>query len=667
MALPERLTRWALHTGYLLIVTLAWNAHADETLTNRPAQSEQEMVLFQTVPSVSSASKYDQKVTEAPSSVSIITESDIKKFGYRTIADALRSVTSFYVTYDRNYSYIGVRGFGRPTDYNTRILILVDGRRMNDNIYDGAYVGTESVIDIDLVERIEIIRGPGSSLYGSNAFFAVVNILTKRGRDLKGAEISADGASFATYKGRLSYGNRFSNGAEALVSGSVYDSRGGSQFYPEYAAPQTNYGYTDHTDYDRYYKFFGKMSFRDVTFDAAYMAREKGIPTGSFQTDFNNPGNETTDDRAFLDLKYEHSPDSRTDVLARVYFDYYRYEGNYIYSGILNRDLGYGDWWGGELRLSKRILDAHRVILGAEYRDNIREDQKNYNIDSPAAPILDDSRRSKSWAAYAQDELTITKNLLLNAGVRYDDYYYTFGSTVNPRLALIYNSPGRSTIKLLYGSAFRTPNAFELYWKSPPSYGNKNLEPEHIKTYSIVYEKYLGDRLRVNVTGYAYHITSLISQVSDGTGRTTFQNVDEVTAHGAEFELDNKWMNGIEGRISYTIQRTKNNATGEPLTNSPAQLAKLNIIVPLINETTFCGIEEQYMSRRRTENGNFTGDVYLTNLTVFSQQIMDRFEASVSVYNALNRKYGDPVGHDFRQDTIQQDGRTYRLKLTYAF
>ncbi len=665
MALQGRLICRGIIFGFLLNTTDVWYARAEEASTNAHAQAEQEMVLFQDIPSVYSASTYDQKVTEAPSSVSIITEADIKKYGYRTIADALRSVTSFYVTYDRNYSYIGVRGFGRPTDYNTRILILLDGRRMNDNIYDGAYVGNESIIDIDLVDRIEVIRGPGSSLYGSNAFFAVVNILTKRGRDLRGIEVSADAGSYDTYKGRVSYGNRFSNGVEALVSGSAYDSRGGSLYYPEYNTPQTNNGNTDHTDYERYYKLFTKMSFRDITIGAAYMSREKGIPTGSFSTDFNNPRNKTIDDRAYLDLKYDLSLDSRTDVLARIYYDYYRYEGNYLYSGVLNRDLGYGDWWGSEFRLVKKVLDAHRVILGAEYKADLREEQQNYNVD-PYSLIVDDSRRSRNWAVYAQDEFSVTKSMILNAGIRYD-YYYTFGDTVNPRLALIYNSLNRSTFKFLYGSAFRTPNAFELYWKSPPSYGNKDLKPEHIKTYSIVYEKYLGDRFRASVAGYYYRITDLISQVSDGAGNTTFQNIDEVTAHGAEFELDNKWMNGLEGKINYTVQRTENKATGEPLTNSPEHLAKLNVIVPLRGETTFIGIEEQYMSRRMTENGHFTGDVYLTNLTIFKQQIMARAEASASIYNLFDKKYGDPVGHDFKQETIQQDGRSYRLKLTYVF
>ena len=139
------------------------------------------------VASVTGAAKHEQRVTEAPSSVTILTAADIRTFGWRTLGEALRSVRGFYATYDRNYSYLGVRGFARPTDYNNRVLFLIDGHRLNDNVYDAAYIGTEAPIDLDLVERIEVIRGPGSSLYGSSAFFGVVNIITRRGGAIGGS------------------------------------------------------------------------------------------------------------------------------------------------------------------------------------------------------------------------------------------------------------------------------------------------------------------------------------------------------------------------------------------------------------------------------------------------------------------------------------------------
>lgn len=652
----------------VVLCLLPLRAPAQESTPAPVFAAADEMLLFQEIPSVVGASKYEQKVTEAPSAVSIITATDIKKFGYRTLADILRSERSFYVTYDRNYSYVGVRGFGRPGDYNTRILLLIDGHRTNDNTYDQALVGTEGLLDVDLIDRVEIIRGPGSSLYGSNAFFAVVNMITKRGRDLKGAEVSGEAGSYKTYKGRVTYGDRFSNGVEAIVSGTGFDSKGDKHYYAAYDSPATNNGVTDHTDYDRYQSAFSKATFGDFTLAGAYVSRTKGISTGAFGTDFNDPGNRTKDDHAYLDLKYDRSLSGQTDLSVRAYYDNYRYTGDYLYGGTVNKDLGSGDWWGSEVRLTRKFADIHRVILGAEYQDNTRQDQKNYNVGS--LPDLDDVRRSQIWAAYLQDEITLSRKVMLNAGVRYD-HYSTFGGTTNPRLAFIYNPVERSAIKLLYGSAFRTPNVYEMFYTSPTSspslVANPDLKPEKIKTYEVVYEQYLGDAVRMALSGYYYDIAGLINQGPDGSGNSKFMNIDEVKAKGIELELDNKWSSGIEGRISYTLQRAEDMQTGEPLTNSPAHLGKLNLVVPIVKDTAGAGIEEQYMSRRRSLGGDSAGSFFITNITLYSHPVMNHLSMSASIYNLFDKQYGDPVSADLVQNILLQDGRSYRAKLVYTF
>src|SRR5215213_263454 len=133
------------------------------------------------------ASERIQPVTEAPASVSFITAQEIERYGYRTLADILRAVRGMYVTNDRNFSYVGARGFNKPGDYNSRILLLVNGHRVNDNIFGQAEIGAEFGMDPAMFERVEIIRGPASSLYGDSAFFAVVNVITKSGASLGGA------------------------------------------------------------------------------------------------------------------------------------------------------------------------------------------------------------------------------------------------------------------------------------------------------------------------------------------------------------------------------------------------------------------------------------------------------------------------------------------------
>ena len=147
------------------------------------------------------ASAYLQKVTEAPSSVTIVTAEQIRRYGFRTLADVLRSVRGFYVTYDRNYSYVGVRGFSRPGDYNARVLLLIDGHRLNDNVFGSALIGSEFPLDIALIERLEIIRGPSSSLYGTSAFFAVINVITRDTQQVRGTEIAGAAEQFRDRSG----------------------------------------------------------------------------------------------------------------------------------------------------------------------------------------------------------------------------------------------------------------------------------------------------------------------------------------------------------------------------------------------------------------------------------------------------------------------------------
>jgi iron complex outermembrane receptor protein len=667
----------------VLILVQPLSVHAEGDLTVA-ASGYGEEALFEEIPSVYGASKYEQKVTAAPSSVSIVTSTDIEKYGYRTLADVLKSVRSFYITYDRNYSYVGVRGFGRPGDYNSRVLLLIDGHRINDNIYDQALVGTEGIIDVDLIDRVEVIRGPGSSLYGSNAFFAVINVITKSGKDLKGVEVSGAVSSYTTDQERLSYGDKYANGLEAIISGTGYTSNGQQLHFNEFdsASPNpdplgraTNGGNT-HTDYDRAKSFFTKASYKDFTFEGAYSERTKGIPTGAFGADFNNPGNKTTDGHWYADLKYEHDLGAQTDIEVRAFSDYYWYYGDYNYfttGGALNKDFGYGDWVGGEVKLSTRLFDVHRIIVGAEYTGNIRQDQRNYDVD-PYFLSLEDQRRSRDWASYLQDEITLSKKMVLNAGVRYD-HYSEFGGTANPRLAFIYSPTEKSAVKLLYGSAFRIPNDYELFYSIPGlNVPNPELKPEKIKTYEAVYEHYFGEGFHASVVGYYYKIKDLIDTTDTGTG-LMYENIGEIRAKGAEIELDNKWSNGSEGRASYTIQRAERVSgnsllVGEPLDNSPSQLAKLNFSMPMVKDKIFAGIEEQYMTKRRTQiAGNHTQAFYLTNLTFYTRNLLNRLEVSASVYNLTNKKYSDPVDAISLAplDTVQQDGRTYRLKLTYAF
>lgn len=627
------------------------------------------------VHTVVSASRYRQKLSEAPASVTIITAKEIRRYGYRTLADILGSVRGFYVTYDRNYQYLGVRGFGRPGDYNTRILLLVDGHRVNDAIFDTATIGTEFALDVDLIERVEVTRGPGSSLYGSNAFFAVVNVITRRAKDLGGIEVSGEAGSRGRYKGRLSYGASDQKGPDVLLSVSGFTSNGDRLYFPEYdpANPLSdtradNGGYADNGDYDRFQSGYAKYEFRGVQVASAFVRRTKGIPTAAFGTDFNEPGNRTVDERSYIDLQYATRLDGGAELSLRTYYDRYRYEGDYLYTGILNLDQAAASWYGGDIRLTTRLLNVHQVIAGAEYEARGRQDQRNADVWPPVV-YLDDDRASRVWAAYIQDEISISSTFLFYAGVRYDRTS-TFGGTTNPRIAAVITPLENGTLKLLFGRAFRAPTMYELYYEAPPlMLSNPALQPERIETYELVYEHDLGRGLRASISRYSYSIRNLITQAYDpATGSTMFQNQERAEAEGTELEVRKTWQNGADGRFSYAYQKAVDPQTGELLVNAPKHLAKLNLVVPIVRDLFFAGFEEQVMGPRNTLAGRRIEGFGVTNLTVFGRNRSRTVEASLSVHNVLDKEYNDPVSGDlFPIDRLQQDGRSIRVKLTYAF
>jgi iron complex outermembrane receptor protein len=626
----------------------------------------EETLLFQEIPAVFGASKYEQKANEAPSSITLIGAEDIRRYGYRTLADILRSVRGFYTTYDRNYSYVGVRGFGRPTDYNSRLLVMVDGHRINDSIFDGAYIGTEFVVDVDNIDRVEIIRGPGSALYGTNALFAVVNIITRRGRDLDGTEVSAELMSFGTVKGLVSFGKR-EGGTEMLLSASSYRSQGQDLYFKGFDDPATNNGVAEDADRDRAQRLFAKIARGEFTFEAAWVTREKGVPTAAYDSLFNDNRQRTVDERAFLSLKHHTELGDGSQLTSRLAYDYYDYDGTYANGslGPLTKDYGYWRAWLAEVQYTREFGRTHKLVLGADYQDNSHEDQGGYEVADPSNPYLRDRRSSTRWAVFAQDEMRLSEATRFYIGARHDDYSAT-GGTTNPRAALVMNLTPDTVLKLLHGSAFRAPNPYELYYTPSPW-----LTPEKIVTNEVVLEHVLHPGLRGTAALYHYKVTDIINQQPD----YTFRNTGSAEARGIEFEIDGRLFWRVDGRVSLAHQKAEDADTGEVLGNSPRNVAKLNLSSPLRGETLVAGLEVQYTDRRKTLGGDTTQGFALANFTLTSRGLAKGLELSASVYNLADKDYADPAGEEHRanpyltgtMETIPQDGRHYRLKVKYEF
>ena len=672
-------TKFKMAVASLVLVSFFFTARATttpESLAALKSMSIEDLGAVR-VETVTGASKHEQKTTEAPSAVSIVTADEIKKQGYRTLADILRGVRGFYVTYDRGDSFIGVRGVNRPGDYGGRMLITVDGHRLNDPIFDTAASGTEQLVDVDLIDRVEIIRGPGSSLYGNNAFFGVINIITRKGRDVNGAEVSGSAGSLDTYTGRFSYGNKFTNGLELLVSGTLYDSAGDRNlYYPEFAG--INGGVAHDMDSGWARSLFASLSWKDISLEGGIVTRKKTWPTAPYSTTnsiviFNDPRFHTIDERAFANLKFQHTFENNLEVMARVYYDHYRFDAEYPYDYLdplqpvfLNRDIAQSESVGGEVQLSKTFFDRHRVTVGAEVRSDLQLDQQNFDLD-PAMTYLDSHESGNFFSFYAQDEYQILKNLILNAGFRYD-HFSSFGDTVNPRAALIYQPWEKTTLKFLYGQAFRAPNAYENFYVSSNNKRNPALGPETIRSYELVCEQQLDSHWRATASAFYNDIQNLIGYRQDPVDSFFyFANSSSVDIRGAEAELEGQWANGLRARASYTYTHAEDTLTGQKLSNSPEHMGKLSLTVPLWQDKLFASVELQGMSSRETVRPGSVGGFWLANATLFSRELVKGLEISASIYNLFDRRYSDPVSGDFNQNAIEQNGRQFRIKATWRF
>lgn len=617
---------------------------------------------------VSTATRLAQPISDAPAAVVVITAKDIRDFGWRTLADALASLPGLYVTYDRDYTYLGARGFQRPGDYNSRFLLLVDGVRLNDAVYDQAPIGTDFPIDMDMVERIEYVPGPGSAVYGSNALFGIVNVITRTGKTLEGAQVAIAAGSFGEKRARASYGWHGSNGADVLLSASSYNRRGQDLYYPEFDTPDQNNGVARGLDYDRAQNFLAKFAYGDFGLSMAYGNRTKGVPNAPYGALFDAPYS-TADTHSFINGSFHHTVNDGLQLAAEAYWGRYDYRSPSLYAPgpVENVDGDHALWYGGDVHATITSIPKNKMVFGMDYTRDAHRDQYNYNVD-PYALLLDDRRSSNRAGIYAEDELQLPANFSLNAGLRYD-HETVSGANVSPRVALTYKATSKDTFKLVYGQAYRAPNAYELYYAVPGVGGqqaNPSLKAEHITTSEFIYERKIGASGRATLSLFHYDIRDLISETATPSGLYIFENLNRANANGAELSYEQKFAGGARIRASYSWQLARDSASGAVLQNSPRDLVKLNLVLPVFRNVARVGAELRCVSSRLAEQGHAAG-YCLGNMTVGTSRLIRHADLSFSVYNVANTRYTDPAGPGFTQEVIAQQSREFLLKLVYGF
>jgi outer membrane receptor protein involved in Fe transport len=669
----------ALSVSFLALLCPARPAWAQADLTDLSLEQLLDVDIV-------SASHFTQKASDAPSAVTVIGSKEIRQYGWRNLAEVLNSVRGFNTTYDRYFHHAGIRGFLPPGDYNSRLLLLIDGNRVNDNVYDQASIGNEFLLDIDLVERIEIVRGPGSPVYGGNAFFGAINVITKHAKELGGGEASVSGGSFDTYTGRASFGKVLDNGMDVMLSYSGLHSGGQNLYFPEFNNPATNNGWSNGADREKANKVFARLGMGGFQLETAWSRRLKSDPSGIYGTVFNNPGSNISDEYGTVDARYTDVVGRGLELSGRTFYGSYNYAGNFIYDYppvVANQDATYSRWWGVEAKLEATRWQGHHGVFGLDYQRDTRQDQVNFDADAAthcyanasSAPCLDSHASGFRLGLFAQDDIALRDKLTFSAGLRYDRSTVA-QDRVSPRLGLIYKPQPASVLKLLYGSAFRAPNAYELHYNfpgTPVQIGNPALKPETIQTTEVVWEQYPGNDTRLQASAYYYRIRDWIVQVSTLAGELQFQNQPEVKGKGLEFEGEQRFANGAQLRASLTGQFVPDHPNGA-LNSAPRYLFKTNYSTPILGSDAWrSGVEAQYVDRRATPSGQ-VGSYTLVNATILWQPHANGPgpELSFSAYNLFGKYYQEvfpdsSLASGVPRETLAQDGRSWRLKYLYRF
>lgn len=651
----------------------------EQTIRIEPDDDTTVEVQLRSLREVTAASRSAQSVEDAPASVTIITAEEIRAFQYQDLYQALGGVRGMFQSNDLTYKYLGVRGFSRPGDYGNRVLTTVDGHTMNDDQLGASYVATDFISDLHDVEQIEVVRGPGSALYGSNAFFGVVNVVTRDGETNRGPHATVTADQERTLRARLGtgFGGEKAGGWMSL-SGIV--GQGRDYFFEEYATrPKGNGGRSELSDGLYGGTAHAKLWAGDFTFQGFYHGRVKQFPNGAFGTKLGDPRNASNDFRGFAELRYEPELSEKTRLHTRVWLDQYSYLGNFPYGvAYVYQDTWRGAWVGFEPRLVSQVTDWLGFTLGAEGRNHflaqlISEELPGLAGGAPWSRPLYEEPTFQVYSGYGIAEVG-GKALRLSLGGRMDVYRTPEAveedfASFNPRAALILKPNEDNIVKLMGGTAFRAPSPYEYLYHDGgitqnPAY---DLTPERILTVEGEYVRRIGEATSVTLAGYHNAIEGLVDQVDAPDGTFHYSNNDDVVRTvGVEYELRRDWQRGWMAVVQHSMQHSRvGDLLGDvKVTGAPEHMVSFKGAAPLVPGVSTISTVLRAESPRLTGTGDHTPWAVLWDTTLVGDLPGTKVTYGLGVRNLLDWRYTHIGGPEQLMDQVLQPGRSLFATIT---
>lgn len=655
------------------------------------AQAE-ELPVYSFDEVVVTATRTENDVKKVPASTQVITQEDIKRGG----ATSVRNALSMYANI---FQKSKVRGGGHDIIIRgmetKHSLVMVNGRRIS-NEADANGLGNAMSLDrinINDVEKIEIVRGPSSALYGSEAMGGVLNIITKPSKEqtlLTGLEHTSEDTSHWWHADTGRIGN-FSMTLDARfnkINRSMLDTATESD---PYGTAQTynaslNYYVNDHSYVNAYMDYYsqhlktdmGTPTMKPITLTTSSgkmslsgQAMLEGTGSKAFkQKNYGISWNGKTDKndwqiQAYMS-KFNWSNTSNTKVLGSIPPAGMEGMFNYLLQQKNTYDFNHDEhnMWAIEGRDSLRVNDHHRVTFGAEYvKDKVAGTGLGSNgdgvhsITENGKTKLSSEKTLSSYAAYLQDEIEYGKWFIVPA-IRYD-HHSAYGSHTSPKIGVTYNATDHFRIKANYGDGFKAPSVSQLYYDLDMEMGrgnwvhltgNPNLKPEKSKSWDLGVEAEFGKGYG-SLTYFDNDVDNLIASIpkgkdSNGHNLHRYENVNKARIKGLENTLGYRFNDTLEFKVTSTLLDAKNTSTGKDLT----QRARLSQIYQLIyddhKDTGWSAVlwnqlDYKFVTGKAWESGESVKKSYsLTNFSL-TRKVNKDTRVYGSVQNIFDKKDAD--------------------------
>jgi iron complex outermembrane receptor protein len=576
--------------------SIAVSANQDDTFEHYLSLSIEELIELE----ITISTDTKKAIMEAPSTVTVITSNDFKVTGATNLVEILEDVPGIHIRMNQ-FGYrplIHIRGANAK-----QTLLMVNGVPMRDLLW-GFGIFWKG-LPVSAIERVEIIRGPGSALFGADASAGVINVITKSAGKIKNSEIGLRRGSFDTNTGWLQYGENW-QGFDIGLTMEYYNTDGFSPYIEEDFQTNQDQENGTHRSLAPGYTQFGWEN-KDIRFSIAkshwqllmdYL-HHKDVQTGLSGTGVIDPVTKGSDKRFNIDLLYSNDAfDSNWGLDSELRYQNLEYSSG---DGFQETPPGRSDeadlnseiyqWRAAERRVAFEVsglysgFDQHAIRLGTGYKrhdlyriveytntgigpdGNELPDNSGFVdlSDTPYAFAPEKSRKIRHF--FIQNIIKLDQDWELTAGLRHD-HYSDFGSTYNPRLALVWNTTEKLTSKLLYGRAFRPPSFQELYSSTTNAQPNADLIPERSETLELALSYLLSTNLTFGLNIYQYQQYDIISRVPiPNSPYYQFANAGEHTIHG--IELESKWQPtpNLHFTGNYTIRNQDNSnyrAASEP-------------------------------------------------------------------------------------------------------